>query len=79
MFIICFVKAENETVLQYVDNNQKVVSLHKQMQDCDTVLARMQDMLLGFQSDLSGISEEVFIRAMHHMHETIFVPPAPLY
>ena len=29
------------------------------MQDCDAVLARMQDMLLGFQSDLSGISEEI--------------------
>lgn len=29
------------------------------MQDCDAVLARMQDLLLGFQSDLGGISEEI--------------------
>ena len=51
--------AENESILQYVENNQQVVDLHKQMQDCDAVLARMQDMLLGFQADLGGISEEI--------------------
>jgi len=46
-------------VLQYVENNSLVVDLHKQMQECDSVLARMQDMLLAFQADLSGISEEI--------------------
>jgi hypothetical protein len=52
-------QVENESVLQYVQNNDKVIELHKQMQECDSVLARMQDMLLGFQADLSGISEEI--------------------
>lgn len=51
--------AENESVLQYVDNTNNVLDLHKQMQECDSVLSRMQDLLLGFQSDLSGISEEI--------------------
>ena len=51
--------AEMESVSQYVENNQQVVDLHKQMQDCDAVLARMQEMLLGFQADLGGISEEI--------------------
>lgn len=51
--------AENELVAQHVDNNQQVIVLHKQMQECDAVLARMQDMLLGFQTDLGGISEEI--------------------
>ena len=40
-------------------NNEQVIDLHKQMQECDAVLARMQDMLLGFQTDLGGISEEI--------------------
>lgn len=51
--------AEMESVSQYVENNQQVVDLHKQMQECDAVLARMQEMLLGFQADLGGISEEI--------------------
>ena len=29
------------------------------MQACDGILARMQEMLLGFQADLGGISEEI--------------------
>lgn len=29
------------------------------MQECDAVLSRMQEMLLGFQADLGGISEEI--------------------
>jgi hypothetical protein len=52
-------KAENDSVLQYVENSQQVIDLHRQMQECDGVLARMQEMLLGFQADLSGISEEI--------------------
>lgn len=52
-------QAESESVSQYVENNLQVVDLHKQMQDCDAVLARMQDMLYGFQADLGGISEEI--------------------
>ena len=51
--------AETNSVAQYVENNQLVMDLHKQMQECDAVLARMQEMLLGFQADLGGISEEI--------------------
>lgn len=52
-------EAEMETVKQYVANSDEVISLHRQMQECDGVLARMQEMLLGFQVDLGGISEEI--------------------
>lgn len=48
-----------DSVSQYVENNQQVVDLHRQMQECDAVLARMQDMLHGFQADLGGISDEI--------------------
>lgn len=30
-----------------------------QIQGCDAILARMQEMLLGFQADLGGISDEI--------------------
>jgi hypothetical protein len=50
---------EMESVSQYVENGQQVVDLHRQMQECDSVLSRMQEMLLGFQADLGGISEEI--------------------
>ena len=48
-----------ESIVQYMDNKQQVVDLHNQIHDCDDVLLRMQEMLLGFQGDLSGISEEI--------------------
>lgn len=51
--------AETESVQQYMDNSVQVVELHTQMESCDAVLARMQEMLLGFQADLGGISEEI--------------------
>ncbi|CAE7520701.1 VPS52, partial [Symbiodinium microadriaticum] len=52
-------EAEAETVCQYMENKGDVTTLHEQMEDCDAVLARMQEMLLGFQADLGGISEEI--------------------
>lgn len=42
-----------------MENKEDVTILHEQMEDCDAVLARMQEMLLGFQTDLGGISEEI--------------------
>lgn len=50
---------EDELVVRHVENNPKVIELHKQMQECDSVLAKMQEMLEGFQGDLGGISEEI--------------------
>lgn len=52
-------EAETDTVAQYMENNDEVSQLHQQMEECDAVLARMQEMLLGFQEDLGGISEEI--------------------
>lgn len=52
-------EAESDSIGQYMNNSEQVSELHKQMQDCDAVLARMQEMLQGFQTDLGGISEEI--------------------
>lgn len=50
---------EMESVMQYTDNSQEITDLHGQMQACDSVLARMEEMLHGFQADLGEISAEI--------------------
>ncbi len=52
-------QAENESVQEYVNNNQRVIDLHSEMLECDRVLARMEEMLHGFQADLGSISSEI--------------------
>jgi hypothetical protein len=42
-------QVEMESVKEYVQQSSNVVSLHSQIQACDMILARMQEMLLGFQ------------------------------
>lgn len=51
--------AEAASVAQYVAKSEDIVELHDQVQACDNLLARMQEMLLGFQADLGGISDEI--------------------
>lgn len=50
---------EMESVTQYVENSEMVSDLHRKMQECDSVLARMEEMLHGFQADLGEISSEI--------------------
>mmetsp|Transcript_10512 Transcript_10512/g.23326 ORF Transcript_10512/g.23326 Transcript_10512/m.23326 type:complete len:663 (-) Transcript_10512:102-2090(-) len=52
-------QAEMESVIQYVENSVQVTDLHRKMQECDGVLARMEEMLHGFQADLGEISAEI--------------------
>ncbi|GAB9463606.1 Vacuolar protein sorting-associated protein [Globisporangium polare] len=51
--------AEIDSVSQYVMKSEDIVELHDQVQECDNILAKMQEMLLGFQADLGGISDEI--------------------
>lgn len=51
--------AEADCVSQYVDNSDKVADLHRNIQTCDGTLSRIEEMLLRFQNDLGGISEEI--------------------
>ena len=52
-------EVEVESVRDYVAQSEQLVDLHNQMQSCDAILKRMQEMLLGFQADLVGISDEI--------------------
>jgi vacuolar protein sorting-associated protein 52 len=48
-----------ESVVLYVENSDQVSGLHRKMQECDGVLARMEEMLHGFQADLGEISAQI--------------------
>jgi hypothetical protein len=48
-----------ESVQQFVDHNTEFVVLHNDIQECDRILGRMEEMLRGFQADLSEISGEI--------------------
>ena len=45
--LLIVVQAETEAVAQYIENSTEVGELRDQIEECDTVLARMQEMLLG--------------------------------
>ncbi|TDH67602.1 hypothetical protein CCR75_000086 [Bremia lactucae] len=51
--------AEAAAVSQYVMKSADIVELHEEVQECDNLLAKMQEMLLGFQADLGGIGDEI--------------------
>ncbi|KAI4890344.1 hypothetical protein NFI96_013739, partial [Prochilodus magdalenae] len=42
-----------------IKESQNIASLHNQITACDSILERMEEMLSGFQSDLSSISSEI--------------------
>ena len=52
-------EVEVESVRDYVQQSSQVADLHAQMQRCDGILAKMQEMLLGFEFDLGSASNEL--------------------
>ncbi|CAI9716348.1 Hypothetical predicted protein [Octopus vulgaris] len=52
-------EVENASIQGYIKESQNIASLHKQIAACDTILERMEQMLNGFQADLSSISNEI--------------------
>ncbi|XP_050390938.2 vacuolar protein sorting-associated protein 52 homolog [Patella vulgata] len=52
-------QVENASIKDYIKESQNIASLHKQISACDTILERMEQMLNGFQGDLSSISNEI--------------------
>ena len=50
---------ELASVQEYVDQSENVLKLHQNIEECDSILAKMQSKLEGFQTDLSGISKEI--------------------
>lgn len=52
-------EVENASIQDYIKESQNIASLHKQITSCDHILERMEQMLNGFQTDLSSISHEI--------------------
>mmetsp|Transcript_13896 Transcript_13896/g.28430 ORF Transcript_13896/g.28430 Transcript_13896/m.28430 type:complete len:718 (+) Transcript_13896:209-2362(+) len=52
-------ESEKLCVEAYAGKSKSLTKLQANIDDCDSILAGMQEMLLGFQADLSGISDEI--------------------
>ncbi|OXU25315.1 hypothetical protein TSAR_013035 [Trichomalopsis sarcophagae] len=52
-------EVENKSIQDYIKESENIASLHNQIAACDNILEQMESMLLGFQSDLGSISEEI--------------------
>jgi vacuolar protein sorting-associated protein 52 len=52
-------ESEKICVEAYAGKSKSLAKLQTNIDDCDNILAGMQEMLLGFQADLSGISDEI--------------------
>ena len=50
---------EGECINQYRSKATEITSLKNDLQECQTVLASLNEMLLGFQADLGGLSGEI--------------------
>ncbi|KAH8285821.1 hypothetical protein KR018_009495 [Drosophila ironensis] len=54
-----FKEVENKSIEDYIAESQNIANLHNQINDCDDVLERMENMLMSFQSVLNNISTEI--------------------
>ncbi|XP_022124529.2 vacuolar protein sorting-associated protein 52 homolog [Pieris rapae] len=52
-------EAEKAAVADYLKESENIGSLHNQIEECDGILERMENMLLVFQNDLGSISNEI--------------------
>jgi len=53
------VECEQVSIQDYISQAGNIAQLHTQISSCDGILARMEDMLLSFQTDLGSISSEI--------------------
>jgi hypothetical protein len=52
-------KVEVHSIEDYIAQSRQIASLHYQIKDCDDILARMEETLSKFQTDLGSISSEI--------------------
>lgn len=52
-------EVESASVQDYVRQSSQVADLHNEMTKCDGILAKMQEMLLGFETALGSVSSEI--------------------
>jgi hypothetical protein len=52
-------ECEGQCIAKYREKAADIVELQHEMEECDAVLAALQEMLLGFQADLGGLSGDI--------------------
>lgn len=62
-------QVEMESIQDYIQESDNLVSLHDQIRNCDDILAHMEEMLGRFQGDLGKVSDE--IRALQVQSQTM--------
>ncbi|XP_060518176.1 vacuolar protein sorting-associated protein 52 homolog [Cylas formicarius] len=50
---------ENQSIKVYIKESENISNLHSRITACDSILERMENMLLAFQNDLGSISSEI--------------------
>lgn len=63
--------AEKKSVEDYVNQQQDLVELHREIKSCDSILESMESILYQFQSDLGNISDE--IRSLQDQSSTMSI------
>ena len=62
---------ESQCIQVYRHKEKEISTLRRKLEDCDSVLLALQEMLLGFQADLGGLSGE--IRSIQEKSRTLAV------
>lgn len=53
--------AEQKSIQDYLKESENIASLHSQIEDCDSILERMENMLLSFQVFLFLIGKNRYV------------------
>ncbi|XP_030496849.2 vacuolar protein sorting-associated protein 52 A [Cannabis sativa] len=54
-------QVELDSIQDYIQESDNLVSLHDQIRDCDNILSQMETLLSGFQTEIGSISSDIKI------------------
>ncbi|KAK2967713.1 hypothetical protein RJ640_006085 [Escallonia rubra] len=54
-------QVELDSIQDYIEESDNLVSLHDQIRDCDHILSQMETLLSGFQAEIGSISSDIKI------------------
>ncbi|KAI8568665.1 hypothetical protein RHMOL_Rhmol02G0218300 [Rhododendron molle] len=52
-------QVELDSIQDYINESDNLVSLHDQIRDCDNILSQMETLLGGFQAEIGSISSDI--------------------
>ncbi|GLT80319.1 hypothetical protein SLA2020_517650 [Shorea laevis] len=54
-------QVELDSIQEYIQESDNLVSLHDQIHECDSILSQMETLLSGFQAEIGSISSDIKI------------------